>query len=161
MKTKRWCKIFSVLAVLFPLAALAELNEIVIRDTSGVARHVAQLTDQEAGTVEFHISDASGQPADGAEITLKNDTTGKTLTAVSANGVVLFEGVEPGSWVVASVSPNITFTDILVSAGAAAAAETGMALVPGVIVPLAAVGAVGGGIALSNDNKKGEMSPSS
>lgn len=160
--TKQCLKAFALSVIFLPAALSAQSNELVIRDTAGVVRNVTMAEGN--AIVEFHVSDASGQPADGAEITLRNDSTGKSFNAVTANGVVRFEGIEPGPWVVASLSPNVTFTDILVlTAEEAALAGTGMAFGP----PLLIGGAAAAGIGTTaffisdSDSKDKEMSPSS
>jgi len=137
MYRKSWFQITALL-IAIPVLASAEIpSELTIKDTSGIVRNVTQTEDPMR--VEFHVLDASNQPADGAEITLKNEAGGVTLTAVSAAGVVAFESVAPGTWTVASLSPSITFTDIVISAaGTADVTGSGAALGP--------VLAAGGGI---------------
>ena len=157
--------LISLLAMLLSLAApaLAEFQEVVIKDTGGIVRSVTEV--QDASNVEFTVTDASGMPADGTEISLTNESTGTVLHGVSANGVVVFDKVEAGTWVVASSSPNITFTNILVSATyAAAGLGSGAGLGSSFALLAGGSAAVAGttiAIVDANNDKDAELSPSS
>ncbi len=138
--------------------AMAELTEIVVKDTAGVVRSVTEV--EEPSNIEFTITDASGMPADGAQISIRNEATGTELQAVSANGVVVFDKIEPGTWIVSSVSPDITFTNILVTAGYAAAGMGG-AGIGGTLALVAGGGAAIAGttIAIVEANRNDKESP--
>ena len=104
-----------------PTRLQAQASELVIKDTAGVVRSVTQV--EGPSNIEFAVADLAGQGADGAEIILKNEATGEELRGVSSAGVVIFNDVPPGVWIVASNTPNITFTSILVSASATLASS--------------------------------------
>ncbi len=97
------------------------LQEVTIKDTSGTVRNVTQI--DEAANIEFSLTDAHGLPAQGAEVSLKNELTGEILKITAQHGTALFEGVQPGAWVVASSTSSITFTNIAVTSSAAIAAS--------------------------------------
>ncbi len=89
---------------------LADSRTLIINDSSGVER--ARTAVDEAAKIEFSLTDSAGAPAQGAEITLTNTLTNEVITTTSVDGIAAFEGVAPGSWTVASITPGITFTDI-------------------------------------------------
>ena len=157
---------FSVLLayIFFSLIGIsaATAQEIVIKDTSGVTRSVTQV--DAPSNVEFTLTDASGMPADGAEIILKNEVSGQQLHAVSSNGTVIFEGVDTGTWVVASNTTDVTFTNILVNT-AYAAAGLGGAGIGGSLAAVAGGSAAVAGTTIAivdaNRGKDRELSPSS
>lgn len=121
--------------------ALAESKEVVIQDSSGIERARGEL--DEVGKIEFSLTDASGAPAQGAEITLTNSISGEIISTQSVDGIAAFQGVAPGSWTVASVTPGITFTEIQVGAVSALAAGGGLGALSATTVAGGAV-AVGG-----------------
>ena len=114
-----------LLTLLVPALCLAEAGEIQIRDTSGFTRAVSEVEDQ--GSVEFEVMDASGNPAEGVTVTLTNVETGKVLKSSAVSGLVLFDSVSPGIWVVSTTDSAITFTGIVVSSGAIAGSSVGAA----------------------------------
>ena len=114
-----------------------------MKDTSGYTRAVSQVED--FGSVEFDLIDATGQSADGVEVTLTNTATGESVSAISANGTVVFEGVEAGSWTVASSVPEVTFTNVAIGNSVSAATLGGTALGAGAISAGSIAG--GGGVA--------------
>ncbi len=126
----------------FPALSFAadKTPEIIIQDTSGFTRASAEV--DELGAVEFSVVDANNIPADGAEIVLTNAETGEAFTRVSVAGNVVFDGIEPGVWTVASSTGGITFTNVGISSGAAYLASTGAALAAG-----GGGSAIGGGTA--------------
>lgn len=100
-----------LLLFLFTGFAAAECTncEIVIQDTYGSTRAVAESVDPTS--IEFNlVDDATGGPANGVEVTLKNVKSGELLQVVAANGTAVFDGVEPGIWQVAA--NGVTFTDV-------------------------------------------------
>jgi len=153
---------FAVCVTAAPVLA-AGGGVLIIKDATGVERAHNEVT--EVGKVEFSLTDASGAPAQNAEITLTNAATGDVITTQAVNGVAAFEGIAPGTWTVASITPGITFTDI--SLGGASAATVGgfsaislsTAAVAGGAV--AVTGATVGIVALTDDSKKNDpISPS-
>lgn len=144
-------------------AAYGAATELTIKDTSGVVRNVTQM--EGTGSVTFNLTNAAGMPADGAEVTLVNELTGAKLTAVAANGTVVFDGVEAGVWIVSTSAADITFTGVLVTAGAAMAGTVGGASLGPVIAAVAGGSAVvagaGAAVAKIDDDHKHELSPSS
>jgi hypothetical protein len=147
--------------------AFADESSILeIRDTAGVTRNVSEV--ETAADVSFSLEDASGMPAQGTEVTLTNETTGEVIRAISANGTVIFRGVAPGVWVVASTSPHITFTSVTVVSAAAVAGTFGGTAILGMSVPTAlgvgagALAITGGTIAIiesDDDDDDAVMSP--
>ncbi len=136
-----------------PETAFAETGDIVIQDTSGFTRNTTSVED--FGKVEFSLTDAAGTPAEGAQISLTNTLDGQVLQAVSANGLATFESVAPGVWTVASTSPSVTFTGVVITstalAGTAVAGAAG--IIPIVVGGGAAAAAVtGAAIAVSESD---------
>jgi hypothetical protein len=132
--------------------------EVTIQDTSGFTRAVSEV--QGSGSVQFDLVGSGGAAADGVPVTLTNSATGEVLTATSVNGVVVFDGVTPGVWTVATTSPGVTFTSVSVLG----AVGTGGGITAGALIPAVAVGGAGAAaaIAISNDSDdNNEMSPSS
>lgn len=164
--------IASLLAALLPCTAMAQpapealSSEITIKDTSGVTRNVTAVEGE--GVVEFGVQTSSGAPADGAQITLKNPATGEVMSAVASNGTVIFEGVTPGVWVVASSSADIVFVGIsvtpLATAGAGFAGITHLTpATQTVLGGVAAAAAVGGAtvaiVESQDDDNNGDDEP--
>lgn len=136
----------------------ARADEVTIQDTSGFTRAVSEV--QGSGSVQFDLVGSAGAAADGVPVTLTNAATGEVLTATSANGVVVFDGVTPGVWTVATTSPGVTFTSVSVLG----AIGTGGGITAGALIPAVAVGGAGAAaaVAVSNDsNDDNEISPSS
>ena len=133
--------------VLLPFSAFANTEQMVIKDTSGITRNMSEV--EAAGDIKFELVDASGQPANGAEVTLTNAATGEVITGVSANGVVVFQGVAPGVWTVASTTPSVTFMSIGVTSGAAVAGAVGGTTVLGMSIPTAIGAGVAGSLAVA------------
>lgn len=138
----------------------AESGTLVITDSSGVER--ARTDVEETAKIEFSLTDSSGAPAQGAEITLTNALTKDVISTTSVDGVAAFEGVAPGSWTVASITPGITFTDINLGALTALTTTTlgtlsaatvagGAVVVGGTTVGIAAIA--------NGSNSKGPLSP--
>ncbi len=160
-----------IFACQVPVAsAEIQTSTLEIRDTSGVTRNVSDV--ETAGDVEFSLEDQSGMPAQGAEVTLTNEATGEVLRAVSANGVVKITGVAPGTWVVASTTPGITFTSVTVLSATAVAGSFGGTAILGMNIPTAigaglgtAAAVAGGTVAIvhatdgDSDNDDDVMSP--
>ena len=151
--------IFIFCGVFLP-AARAEVGDIVIQDTGGLTRNTTSVED--FGKIEFSLADAAGVPAEGAEISLTNSLTGEVLTTVSSNGLATFEAVAPGVWTVASASPTVTFTGVIVTssalAGTAVAGAAGLA--PLVIGGGAAAAATTGiAVAASDDGSDSDEDP--
>ena len=122
-------------------------EQIVIKDTGGVTRNMSEV--ETAGDVKFELVDASGQPANGAEVTLTNAATGEVISGISVNGTVVFQGVAPGVWTVASVTPNVTFMGISVAGATAVAGAVGGTTVFGLSIPAAIGVGVGGSLAIA------------
>lgn len=143
-------------------SAFAE--EVVVKDTSGFVRATTEV--EGTGNIEFSVTDMAGLPSDGAEITITNETTKVELKAISKNGSVVFEGISPGIWVVASNSKGIVFTSVSISSVGSGLGEEGA--LSGITWGGAAIGAatLGGATAIaiavtsSSDNGP-PLSPSS
>ena len=118
-----------------PGYAQAESRQIVVKDTGGITRNMSEV--DTAGDLKFELVDASGQPANGAEVTITNEATGEVISGVSVNGVVVFQGVAPGVWTVASTTPSITFMSIGVTGATAVAVTVGGTTVLGMTIPTA------------------------
>lgn len=131
----------------------AHAQSLTIKDTSGEARFVGELSD--LGTIEMEVS-LSGQPAHGTEVYLQNEGTGETVRAVTENGIVRFEGLTAGSWTVSSADPALVFSSISVVSGTAVA---GIAIgsVPAIVIGGAAI--TGAGF-LIDEATKGDPDPS-
>lgn len=161
MKT-RTPLILVLLACLVCTSAFAD-GEVTVQDSAGIVRGTASVED--LGQVRFQVENAQGLPADGAKITLTSAESGESFHAVSALGTVEFDGVAPGVWTVASETPGITFVDISIVPGFAAAAPVVGMSVGTTAAAVTGGGAVvaGGGIAIANsqDNNKEVLSPSS
>ncbi len=162
------------LFVFFSLCLNAQAQsteEITIKDTSGVPRAVSKV--EGLGNVEFDLVTTAGDAAQGVEVSLTNATTGETIKAVAANGKVLFDGISPGTWTVASASKEVAFTGIAINSSAAlaplagaAAAGGGLGLGGGTAAAVGGAAVVGGGaVAISaandNDDSDSPLSPSS
>ena len=141
-------------------------TEVVIQDTAGNVR--AQSTLDENGQVEVEITDDSGAPVDGAELTLTNTVTGETITDISAAGLVVFTNVTPGVWVVASSNAAIVISTVsvgsLAAAGAvgaagAAGAAGGIGLGTVGTGAVAAAAVAGGTVAVANSNDSNSDTP--
>ena len=131
----------SLVALACVLAAGAARAEgtITIKDTSGYTRAASAVQDN--GTVQFALANASGEPASGVSVALTNEATHQVFTSQSLNGVAAFEQIPPGSWVVASSTADVTFTDVaIVDALAPIAAGAG-------VTGLETAALVGGGAA--------------
>jgi hypothetical protein len=155
---KKTLLIACFLASLNHSAAFA-VEEVTVQDTSGFTRATSSVDG--TGSVEFNVATSTGTAADGATVTLTNAATGEVLTGVTTGGVVTFQGVVPGVWTVATTSPGLTFTSVVVASTAAAGAGlTTAAIVPAVIV---GGGGAGAAIAINNaqDSNNDEISPSS
>lgn len=144
--------IISIL-LLAPEFLLAQSGEVIIKDTNGFTRAQSEVTGPTK--VEFEVVDDNGNRSDGIAVILTNSESGVVLTADAVNGVVAFEGVTPGVWVVSTTS-QVTFTGVVVAAGATAAAG-GSASAVAAIIGASAVG--GGSVAIahavsSDDNQE-------
>lgn len=151
----------SVWFALVSVNAFAESGVLVITDSAGVERAKADV--ESASKIEFSLTDSSGAPADGAEITLTN-SLGEVISTQSVNGIAVFEGVGPGTWTVASITPGITFTDINLGAlSALTTTSLGALSATTVAGGAVAVGATTVGIvAIADDsNDKDPLSPAS
>jgi hypothetical protein len=137
-------------------------HEISVQDTRGVTR--AQGTVDDHARIEFTIQKANGTAPDNVEVTLTNSATMGVLSSMSANGLVAFDQVAPGTWVVATASPGITFTQVnIVSMGATVAPTTGKMSLLGksLILGGAAVGVTGIVLGVRSDDNDKPLSPSS
>ncbi len=132
---------------LLPYSAFAKTEQMIIKDTGGITRNMSEV--ETAGDIKFELVDSSGQPANGAEVTLTNEATGEVITGVSANGVVVFQGVAPGVWTVASVTPSVTFMSIGVTGTTAVAGAVGGTTVLGMSIPTAIGAGVAGSLAIA------------
>ncbi len=148
---------FFLSVLLVGLSSPCFANEIIVKDTAGYTRAVSPV--EEFGSVEFSLVSNTGAPADGVEVLLTNTTTGESLSAVSANGTVVFEGIETGTWTVASTVPDVTFTSVQINSAAAlggaglAAGSGALGGLGGASAAAVGVGAVGAGaIAISEAN---------
>ena len=153
---------------LFTSVCLAD-NEVVIQDGSGNVRAQSQL--DENGQVEVELTDGSGAPIDGVEVTLTNTVTGEVIKDISTAGLVVFSNVAPGIWVVSSSSAGAVIGAVSVGsiaagaavAGGAGAAAGGLGL--GTVgTGVAAAAAVTGGTvavaaATDNNNNNSPLSP--
>ncbi|RMG39386.1 MAG: carboxypeptidase regulatory-like domain-containing protein [Candidatus Dadabacteria bacterium] len=153
-------KVILVCALFFmlnPAMLSAKQSEIVIKDTSGFTRSTASVEDK--GKIIFNLVDSAGKAADGVKVTLTNSLTGESLSAVAANGKVIFSNVAPGTWTVASATPGVTFTNISVLSMAAAGGA-----ISGTTIGLAGLGAIGAGSAVAANEASGDgkvLSPAS
>jgi hypothetical protein len=152
---------FSACFALVAVDAFAQSGVLVVVDSAGVERAKASV--ESASKIEFSLTDASGAPAEGAEITLTNEL-GVAISTQSVNGIAVFEGVGPGTWTVASITPGITFTDINLGALSALTTTSLGALSTATVAGGAlAVGATTVGIvAIADDSSdKDPLSPAS
>ena len=131
-----------------------------LKNTGGFTR--ASSAVDESGSVEFSLVDDKGAAAEGVEVLLTNAATAEVLTAVAANGSVVFEGVAPGVWTVASTAQGITFTNVAIASSAAAAAGAA-GIGTAAAVGLGGTAVAGTAIAVNeaNDSSSSSMSPSS
>ena len=140
------------LSLLLALAAAPQAwAELIVKDTGDNVRY-HDIT-EDSSDITFSIQDASGMPAEGATITLRNEVTGAKVEAVSAGGQVVFPDIAPGTYVVESATPDITFTQVLVTAA------SGAAVGAGITPALAAFGLVAGGttaIAVTHSGDSGD-----
>ena len=138
--------------------------DVTIEDTGGTVRGSGSVIDGKSA-IEFHLQDGSGNPAEGAEVTLTNKSDpAVVLKATSTAGSVVFADVVPGTWVVATQNPAITFMDVMflsdpAALGAGAAVGGGLASGSAISasLPLYAIGAgvlAVPVVAVANENKK-------
>ncbi|MCB0347175.1 MAG: carboxypeptidase regulatory-like domain-containing protein [Bdellovibrionales bacterium] len=149
-----------LLAATVPLhSAFAQEADLLVKDTGGFTR--ASSSVEGSGSVEFTLVDAAGSPAEGVEVTLTNSLSGETLTAISSNGTVVFEGVAPGTWTVASTASGVTFTNVAITS-TALAAGAGLGASSALIAAssITVVGA-GSAIAASESDDGNPLSPAS
>lgn len=131
-------------------------SEVVIQDTAGNVR--AQSTLDENGQVEVELTDDTGAPIDGAELTLTNTVTGEVITDISAAGLVVFTNVTPGVWVVASTNAAVVISTVSVGTIAAVGAVGAAGAAGGIGLGSVGTGAVaaaavaGGSVAVANAN---------
>jgi hypothetical protein len=111
------CLIFSA-----PLSADIQ-KEIKILDAEGFLR-ASQQTALE-NKVLLSVVGPDGKALDSGEFTLINKSTGKKLVAKSVNGVVTFDAVTPGAWVVSTSSAGVTVTSVAIGDAAIASAAFG------------------------------------
>lgn len=134
---------------------------VIIKDSAGIVR--ANETVEDRGTVGFALLDSSGAPAEGVEVTIIMEGTGETLTAIAEAGYVAFEGILPGTWIVSSATPGITFTSISIGstgsaivAGGGGGGAAGVAIAPVAVGGAAVASAVGFAIATNDSNDEGD-----
>lgn len=135
--------------------AAAEM--LTIQDSSGFTRSAEEVGGP--SRVEFSLTDGNGAPADGTEVTLTS-SSGEVLRATAVGGVVVFDAVAPGLWVVATTSQGVVFTSVVLAGGVVAGG------LGGGIGAGAAILAVGGGavaIATSQNDSgdDADLSPAS
>ena len=138
-------------AAVLLLACVVYADDITIKDTAGYTR--ASSTIGQQSDIQFDVIDSSGAPADGVVITL-TDSAGTELTATAVGGVVIFEGVGAGIYTVASAVPGITFTNVTIAEGLAAAlaASSGVAAGSAALtsgLSSAAIGTAAAGVAVA------------
>jgi|GEM_PF-1589793 len=138
-----------------PALALA-LDQLTVQDTTGVTRAVGDIDG--TGRVEFSLSESAGVPADGVEVTLTNTSSGEVLSATSANGSVAFDGISSGTWTVATNSPGITFSNVVIASTQALGAALGIST-PLVLGVAAAGGITATSIAVANNNNNDDSPP--
>ena len=161
MKTRAAFVFFLFVSAWAP-QCFASVSELIIKDTSGVVRNVTQVEGEAA--VEFRVADSNNMPADAAQIILRNLDTGEILTAESKQGVVVFDGVGPGTWEVSSASSAIIFDGITVTAASSFLAGGSLATGLGALAGFGAL--TGATIAIANATEgdpgdDGPLSPSS
>ncbi|MEZ4754592.1 MAG: hypothetical protein R3A13_09865 [Bdellovibrionota bacterium] len=150
----------AIFGIIFISSPAFAQEELVVKDTGGFTR--ASSAVDGAGSVEFSLVNEAGLAADGVEVTLTNAATGETLTGVAANGTVVFEGVTPGVWTVASTAPGVTFTSVTVISTAAVVGGAGLGTAAAIGIGGTAIG--GTAIAVNeanNSNNNDPISPSS
>lgn len=138
-----------ITVLFFSLPCFAKFEQLIIEDTSGVTRAIAEISDK--GNVAFSITDKKGVELDNIEILLTNSQSGDTKSVLSKNGLVEFQNLTPGTWTVASTVDGVTFTNVTITAGAGtiggAGALAGNAAGIGILTGGDGVAASGAGIA--------------
>lgn len=143
-------------------AAAVSAESITVLDTAGEVR-AEQAIDPQGGSVQFTLTDDKGNVADGIEVKLTNKLTGETMVQTSTNGVVVFEGIAAGSWIVSTSAANIVFTAATIAPLSVAGSLGALGLSSTAVAAggVTAVTATTVAIAANNDRKSDDMSPSS
>lgn len=151
---------FIFLSLLFPIRAKAD--SLTVFDTAGVVR-AQQEIDAKGGSVQFTLTDEKGNASDEIEVILTNKDTGEKLNNRSKSGVVLFEHVSAGSWIVSTPGSNIIFTAVSIAPVELAGGLGALGLSSTTITlgGITAVTATTVAIAASNGGSSDVMSPSS
>jgi hypothetical protein len=147
----------TTLLILLPVIVQAAPEQVVIQDTSGVMRAMGEGGDI---PVEFQaIDDATGLPANGTEVRLKNvKDPSETLSKVFVNGTAVFDTVPAGTWEVAA--NGVTFQDVAIGAshafaGAGVAAAGSAGGLSGSTLAAGGLVAAGGTAAVAANNSRG------
>ena len=161
----RYISINMLAAICFCFPVCAVSDEIVIMDADNNVR--AQESISTNASVEFVLSDGSGNPAEGFDVYLFNLDTQESLTKTASAGKAVFDGIAPGHWQVSSSVDWARFDAVLiygdqgaVGLASAGAAESSLGILPPLVVLSAA--AAGPVVALSDShNDSHPLSPSS
>lgn len=134
-------KLLTLGVTLLPL--LAEAQSIAILDCNGFTRALKAVDDGSLNRLELHVTDATGAPSTGAEVSITNAATGEVSTAVTNNGIAVFKNVAEGAYTLnagagAAVGEvaigSMTFSTAATTAAAAGAATAAGGTATGVVV---------------------------
>lgn len=124
-------------------------QSLVITDCQGITRAVRQAKPESLNKVEVDVSQATGGPANGSDVTLTNSVTGETASVEVTNGKAVFTNLRPGTYSLAVAESNLQIGAIVL-APMGVTTVAGAAIVGGAVVAGGGA-AAGAGVAIADE----------